>query len=267
MLGYSDSAKDVGPVSATLALYEAQQRIATWARENDITLTLFHGRGGALGRGGGPANRAILGAAAALGGRPVQAHRAGRGDLRALRRSGHRPRPHRAGRRRHPAVLGAVHRGAQRAAAATRFADLAATHRRGLPRAVLRRSCMRTGSRPGSRQSPRWRRSGCSRSAPARRGAACRVESLEDLRAIPWVFAWTQARINLTGWFGLGTALAAVGDATRCAAAYAEWPLLATMIDNVEMSPRQDRLPDRAPLPRAGRPGRPRRPGPRRDGR
>ena len=47
-------------------------------------------------------------------------------------------------------------------------------------------------------------------SRPARRGLS--VESLEDLRAIPWVFAWTQARINLAGWFGLGTALDAVGD-------------------------------------------------------
>ncbi|HLS62457.1 MAG TPA: phosphoenolpyruvate carboxylase, partial [Ruania sp.] len=60
MLGYSDSSKDVGPVAATLALYEAQEQIADWARRNDITLTLFHGRGGALGRGGGPANRAVL---------------------------------------------------------------------------------------------------------------------------------------------------------------------------------------------------------------
>src|SRR5699024_9905765 len=60
MLGYSDSSKDVGPVSATLALYEAQEKIAAWAQRNDIELTLFHGRGGALGRGGGPANRAVL---------------------------------------------------------------------------------------------------------------------------------------------------------------------------------------------------------------
>ncbi len=60
MLGYSDSAKDVGPVSATLALYDAQARITAWAQRNAIRLTLFHGRGGALGRGGGPANRAVL---------------------------------------------------------------------------------------------------------------------------------------------------------------------------------------------------------------
>src|SRR5690625_7277179 len=60
MLGYSDSSKDVGPVSATLALYEAQEKLAQWAERNNIKLTLFHGRGGALGRGGGPANRAVL---------------------------------------------------------------------------------------------------------------------------------------------------------------------------------------------------------------
>jgi phosphoenolpyruvate carboxylase len=71
-------------------------------------------------------------------------------------------------------------------------------------------------------------------SRPARRGLS--VESLEDLRAIPWVFAWTQARINLAGWFGLGTALAAVGDEERLVEAYRDWPLLRTMIDNVAMS-------------------------------
>src|SRR5215472_996024 len=60
MLGYSDSAKEPGPVSATLALYDAQERLASWAAANEVRLTLFHGRGGALGRGGGPAGRAVL---------------------------------------------------------------------------------------------------------------------------------------------------------------------------------------------------------------
>jgi phosphoenolpyruvate carboxylase len=71
-------------------------------------------------------------------------------------------------------------------------------------------------------------------SRPARRGLS--VSSLEDLRAIPWVFSWTQARINLTGWFGLGSALDAVGDEARLVEAYNEWPLFHTMIDNVAMS-------------------------------
>ncbi|WP_344056716.1 phosphoenolpyruvate carboxylase, partial [Sphaerisporangium rubeum] len=54
MLGYSDSAKELGPAAATLKLYDAQAELAAWAAEHDVRLTLFHGRGGALGRGGGP---------------------------------------------------------------------------------------------------------------------------------------------------------------------------------------------------------------------
>ncbi len=60
MLGYSDSSKDAGPTTATLALHSAQERIAAWAERHDIDLVLMHGRGGAVGRGGGPANRAVL---------------------------------------------------------------------------------------------------------------------------------------------------------------------------------------------------------------
>ena len=60
MLGYSDSAKELGPASATLRLYETQARLAEWAAAHDVRLTLFHGRGGALGRGGGPAGQAVL---------------------------------------------------------------------------------------------------------------------------------------------------------------------------------------------------------------
>jgi phosphoenolpyruvate carboxylase len=60
MLGYSDSAKELGPASATLRLFDAQAELASWAAAHDVRLTLFHGRGGALGRGGGPAGRAVL---------------------------------------------------------------------------------------------------------------------------------------------------------------------------------------------------------------
>ena len=60
MLGYSDSAKESGPLTANLALYAAQAELAAWSAEHAIRLTLFHGRGGALGRGGGPANRAVM---------------------------------------------------------------------------------------------------------------------------------------------------------------------------------------------------------------
>src|SRR6202008_1311565 len=60
MLGYSVSAKELGPASATLRLFDAQAELAAWAREHDVKLTLFPGRGGAIGRGGGPAGRAVL---------------------------------------------------------------------------------------------------------------------------------------------------------------------------------------------------------------
>src|SRR4029078_3648671 len=60
MRGYSDSAKELGPASATLRLFDTQARLAAWAAANDVRLTLFHGRGGAPGRGGGPAGRAVL---------------------------------------------------------------------------------------------------------------------------------------------------------------------------------------------------------------
>ena len=75
-------------------------------------------------------------------------------------------------------------------------------------------------------------------SRPARRAAA--VTGLAELRAIPWVFAWSQTRVNLPGWYGLGSGLAAVAETPDGAAelrrAYREWPLLAVLLDNAEMS-------------------------------
>jgi phosphoenolpyruvate carboxylase len=69
-------------------------------------------------------------------------------------------------------------------------------------------------------------------SRPARRGGGA---SLEDLRAIPWVFAWSQTRLNLPGWYGLGSGLAAAGLG-ELREAYAEWPLFRSLLDNAEMS-------------------------------
>jgi phosphoenolpyruvate carboxylase len=69
-------------------------------------------------------------------------------------------------------------------------------------------------------------------SRPARRDSSPR---LEDLRAIPWVFAWSQMRLNLPGWYGLGSALAQA-DLEQLRRAYAEWPLFNVMLDNAEMS-------------------------------
>ncbi|MCS5736247.1 phosphoenolpyruvate carboxylase [Herbiconiux sp. CPCC 203386] len=234
MLGYSDSSKDVGPVSATLALYAAQSRIAEWAEENDIELTLFHGRGGALGRGGGPANEAVLAQPpgsvddrfklteqgevifAQYGDKTIAARHIEQMAAATLLASS--PSNENANRR-----------------SAIDFAEVAATMDEA-SRDRFFELVKADGFAQWFAQVTPMEEVGLLAlgSRPARRGLS--VESLEDLRAIPWVFAWTQARINLTGWFGLGTALAAVGDLAQLQDAYARWPLFTSMIDNVEMS-------------------------------
>lgn len=245
MLGYSDSSKDVGPVAATLALDVAQSRITEWGRKHDLSLTLFHGRGGALGRGGGPANRAVL--AQPPGSVDGRFKLTEQGEV-IFARYGN---PTIAARHIEQVAAATLLAGAPsteraNAEAADRFADLAAAlddasrsrfhqlvRADGFPQWFAQVTPMEeVGLLPiGSR--------------PARRGLS--VESLDDLRAIPWVFSWSQARINLAGWYGLGTALDRVGDLDRLTAAYQGWPLFATMIDNVEMSlaKSDDRLAER----------------------
>jgi phosphoenolpyruvate carboxylase len=234
MLGYSDSSKDVGPVAANLALYVAQEAIAAWARSEGIELTLFHGRGGALGRGGGPANSAILAQPPhSVDGRFKLTEQ---GEVIFARYGDP------AIAMRHIDQVGAAILLAsspeieqRNSAAAARYADVATTMD-----AASRERFFALVKAPGfapwfATVTPMEELGLLALgSRPARRGLS--VESLEDLRAIPWVFAWTQARINLAGWFGLGTALDAVGDEERLATAYDEWPLFRTMIDNVAMS-------------------------------
>jgi phosphoenolpyruvate carboxylase len=234
MLGYSDSSKDVGPVAANLALYEAQATIGAWAAENAIELTLFHGRGGALGRGGGPANSAILAQPPhSVDGRFKLTEQ---GEV-IFARYGDPAIAMRHIDQVAAAVLlaSAPSNEQHNRETAERYADIAAT----MDTASRERffSLVKApGFAPWFAQVTPMEELGLLAlgSRPARRGLS--VESLADLRAIPWVFAWTQARINLAGWFGLGTALEAVGDADRLIDAYEQWPLFHTMIDNVAMS-------------------------------
>jgi phosphoenolpyruvate carboxylase len=234
MLGYSDSAKDVGPVSATLALYDAQARLTAWAGRHALRLTLFHGRGGALGRGGGPANRAVL--AQAPGSVAGRFKVTEQGEV-VFARYGDPVIARRHIEQVASAVLLASTPAVEERArdAAVRFADLAATldaaarkayhdlvHSDGFADWFARVTpleevgALRLGSRPA------WR---------DRTGA-----SLDDLRAIPWVFSWAQTRVNLPGWYGLGAGLEAVGDLPLLRRAYESWPLFTVMLENAEMS-------------------------------
>lgn len=234
MLGYSDSSKDVGPTAATLVLHAAQGAIARWAEENDIDLVLMHGRGGAVGRGGGPANRAVLSQPAgsvngrfklteqgevifARYGNPTLARRHVESVAGAtLLSSAPSVQLHNTETTERYAGLAAELDAASR----ERYLDL--LHTDGFaPWFSTVTPLAEVGLMPiGSR--------------PAKRGLG--AASLDDLRAIPWIFSWSQARVNLAAWYGLGTACERVGDLDRLRAAYAEWPLFSTFIDNIEMS-------------------------------
>ncbi|WP_150307327.1 phosphoenolpyruvate carboxylase [Planctomonas psychrotolerans] len=233
MLGYSDSSKDVGPVGATLALYEAQREISRWAIDKDITLTLFHGRGGALGRGGGPANSAILAQPPhSVDGRFKLTEQ---GEVIFARYGDHDIAMRHIDQVAAAVLLASAPSIEKRNEdAAIRFADVAATMDE-TSRARFFQLVHAPGFAPWFATVTPMEEVGLLAlgSRPARRGLS--VSSLEDLRAIPWVFSWTQARINLAGWFGLGSALDAVGDEALLTSAYAAWPLFRTMIDNVAM--------------------------------
>jgi phosphoenolpyruvate carboxylase len=235
MLGYSDSAKDIGPVSATLALYDAQARLTAWAGRHALKLTLFHGRGGALGRGGGPANRAVLAQApGSVAGRFKVTEQgevifARYGDPVIARRHIEQVAS--------AVLLASTPAVEQRARdAAVTFAGVAAVLDRAAREAYHALVNSEGFADWFARVTP-LEEVGALRlgSRPARRGLADTTE-LSDLRAIPWVFSWAQTRVNLPGWYGLGTGLEAVGDVALLRRAYASWPLFTVMLENAEMS-------------------------------
>ncbi len=238
MLGYSDSAKELGPASATLRLYQAQARLAEWARDNDVRLTLFHGRGGALGRGGGPAGRAVL--AQAPGSVAGSFKVTEQGEV-IFARYGQPAIAMRHLEQVSSAVLLAPLISERTVVAASEYRTTAARID-DAARAAFRDLVESDGFASWfARISPLGEIGGLRiGSRPAKRGlagAGAAVDlDLADLRAIPWVFAWSQTRLNLPGWYGLGSGLSAVGDADLLRRAYREWPLFGVLIDNAAMS-------------------------------
>jgi phosphoenolpyruvate carboxylase len=237
MLGYSDSAKELGPVGATLRLFRAQAALAAWAAARGVALTLFHGRGGALGRGGGPAGRAVL--AQAPGSVDGRFKVTEQGEVIFARYA------HLALAQRHleqvtsAVLLASTPATAPAARVEQRIADLAGKLEAAAVDAYQSLVDTEGFAAWFARISPLEEISGLRiGSRPARRAAVS--SGLADLRAIPWVFAWAQTRVNLPGWFGLGSGLAAVADTPDGVAelrrAYREWPLLAVLLDNAEMS-------------------------------
>ena len=236
MLGYSDSDKQIGYLSANWDLYQAADRLSKVAREYGIALRLFHGRGGSIGRGGGPARRAILG-------QPPHSLDTGfklteQGEVLYARYAD----PDIAVRHLDMLVAAILEARLETNSPGAnlpgnwidemdRLARDAMTAYRQLVdndrfvsyllsvTPILLIADLPIGSRPVSRGNP---------------------QDIEDLRAIPWTFAWTQTRHNLPGWYGIGFALqGALSDrarATTVRTMYHQWPYFAALIDTATLA-------------------------------
>jgi phosphoenolpyruvate carboxylase len=233
MLGYSDSGKDGGTLASRWGLQRAQVELLEVAQQASIRLAFFHGRGGSASRGGARITPALMSSPRGSVGGVLRVTEQGevihrKYGIRALAlrnfeqtvgaalRASLRPRdeePREAIWREHMNELAADSRRAYRGLVDREgFVDY---FRAATPIDVIEQ--MALGSRPSRRRSMR---------------------GVEDLRAIPWVFAWTQCRSIITGWYGLGTALehavAKYGEAALAGMAR-EWSFFANLLDDVEM--------------------------------
>ncbi|MCA9838165.1 MAG: phosphoenolpyruvate carboxylase [Trueperaceae bacterium] len=231
MIGYSDSNKDVGFLTANWALYEAQEGVAQVCREAGIPLRLFHGRGTSIGRGGGPSGQAILAQPpGSLDGRmrmteqgeamsdryadPDLAHRHLEQVANAFILSSARDK------KDLPQVKPQFRESIAEAANAAKLRYRSFLESEGFldfyhtVTPIEELSRLNIGSRPARRKGEK---------------------SLANLRAIPWVFSWTQCRANLPGWFGLGSGLSQIEEGL-IRQMYDSWPFFRTVIDFAQMS-------------------------------
>jgi phosphoenolpyruvate carboxylase len=231
MLGYSDSNKDGGYVTSNWALYKAAERLRDVCKAKGIRVRLFHGRGGTIGRGGGPSYEAVLAQPPATvdgalrlteQGEVIASKYAdpesGRRNLETLAAAtleaslGRRAPRERAAR--HAQIMEALSDAAYRAYRAlvdtSGFIDY---WRSSTPIAEL--SQLNIGSRPASRRA---------------------TQTIEDIRAIPWVFSWSQSRLMLPGWYGFGTAVESCkGNIEELREMYRSWPFFRSVLSNLDM--------------------------------
>jgi phosphoenolpyruvate carboxylase len=240
MLGYSDSNKDGGVLTANWELYQAQRSIYTMAQKMGVKIKFFHGRGGSLGRGGGPLNRSILT-------QPAET------------------------------VAGGVKITEQGEVLSSRYAlrDIAYRSLEQATSALLVVTSRQAGNKPDQGNEETWAQAMMvisetalnayqdmifrekdflnffSQSTPLPEIGELKIGSrpsrrknsnrFEDLRAIPWVFAWTQSRYLLPGWFAAGSGLQAYmqeepKQLKQLQEMYESWPFFKSTIDNLQMA-------------------------------
>jgi phosphoenolpyruvate carboxylase len=243
MIGYSDSNKDAGIGAARWGLQRAQGALVETATRAGVDLTFFHGRGGTVSRGGGRITNAILSAPAGSvrgrfrvteQGEAINAKYGLRGiAMRTLEQTTSAvmlatalPRPSEPREPRWTEIMEEIAQESRQTYRALVYDDpeFVQYFQLATPIDVIQR--MEIGSRPAARQ------------GSGGGGGDHEPGVIERLRAIPWVFAWTQSRHLLPGWYGLGTALdqavgrygsALLGEMAR------EWPFLHAFIDDVEI--------------------------------
>ncbi len=243
MVGYSDSNKDGGYVTANWKLYVAQSKLAEVAKRHGVTLRLFHGRGGAVGRGGGPAGKAILAQPpGSIGGRLKITEQ---GEVIAARYSDEEIAARNLEQIVHAVLLaGASGQEDNAASGKDELPDEWATAMDALSGTAFHAYRALVYEDPlfvrfFQQATPVGELSQLNiGSRPPKRTASDRIQ---DLRAIPWVFSWMQSRVTLPGWYGVGTALDTfVGQSDTHLALlqtmYKQWPFFATMLDNAQMS-------------------------------
>ena len=248
MIGYSDSNKDGGFLRSSWSLYQAQQHLARICRAYEVKLTLFHGRGGSIGRGGGPANRAIL--AQPPGSVQGRIKITEQGEVISARYS------NRAVAQRHlEQLVNAV-----LLASCETYQDSLEGESKGEKNSDATAEVWAEILEAASERSERKYRSLVENPAflryfheatPIEQLAQMNIGSrpakrrqtadISDLRAIPWVFAWTQSRVNLPGWYGLGTGLHAESPQRMAVLRnmYQDWPFFRTVIDRAQLSMRR----------------------------
>ena len=232
MVGYSDSNKDGGYLTSVWSLNQASRALAEVFADTGTTMQIFHGRGGSVGRGGGPAYAAIRAQPRGT----VQGHIriTEQGEIIAAKYGTRASAAMHLEAMVSATVLASLSGGKAEDAAEQRFIEAMAgisTHafhsyralvygtdgfrtffRQMTPLAEI--ATLKIGSRPASRT---------------------KSDRIEDLRAIPWVFSWAQARVMLPGWYGTGQALAAYPDRGLLRAMAERWPFFRTTLDNMEM--------------------------------